>query len=491
LVNVAIGTYHSAIYFGVTFQDWETYAGRPANVNPSIHHNVICQPSTVNRPMVEIRFANELGGLSALSGNPTMNNNCYYIAGKNASFSDSRPGNTLSNARLVAWQTHISSDSGSLEVNPSLDVNYVATNPLCAGMGIQYALIVTDVPGTGETEPEKPPAGTLSVTYSTHIENIGWQIPVATGQVSGTTGKALRLEGLKVNLINTTGYAGGIRYATHIENIGWQASVNVTTTGSSTTVVNGGLSGTEGRALRMEAMTIELTGELAAHYDIYYRVHTENIGWMGWAKNGETAGSAGHALRLEALQVVILPKGSAVPANNYMGVTTPAGTPRMIDPSIISSGLGFSAVIHIQDIGDRSYTAATGTTILGTTGQRLRLEAMTLSLRNQPVTGGITYETHIENIGWQPARSNGQMAGTAGRALRLEAIRISLTGEMANRYDVYYRTHIENIGWTGWARNGQSCGSAGYSYRMEAMQIVIVPKGGTAPGMNTGYFYQR
>jgi len=41
LVNVANGTYHSAIYFGVTFQDWESYAGRPASVNPNIHHNII------------------------------------------------------------------------------------------------------------------------------------------------------------------------------------------------------------------------------------------------------------------------------------------------------------------------------------------------------------------------------------------------------------------------------------------------------------------
>jgi len=83
------------------------------------------------------------------------------------------------------------------------------------------------------------------------------------------------------------------------------------------------------------------------------------------------------------------------------------------------------------------------------------------------------------------------VAGTSGLSLRLEAVRITLTGEMGKYYDVYYRTHIQSFGWTGWAKNGQSCGSAGYSYRMEAMQIVIVPKGGAAPGFNSGYFYQR
>jgi len=141
LVNVATGTNHSAIYFGITYQDWDDDAGRPASVNPNIHHNIISQPSTINRPMVEIRYANELGGLSALDGNPTMSNNCYYISGKNATFSDRRPGSTLENARLSAWQSHIGGDSGSLEVNPDLDADYMPSNIQCAGMGIIFPLI--------------------------------------------------------------------------------------------------------------------------------------------------------------------------------------------------------------------------------------------------------------------------------------------------------------------------------------------------------------
>ena len=62
---------------------------------------------------------------------------------------------------------------------------------------------------------------------------------------------------------------------------------------------------------------------------------------------------------------------------------------------------------------------------------------------------------------------------------------------METSYDVYYRTHIQSFGWTGWAKNGQDCGSAGYGYRMEAMQIVIVEKGGVAPGLNSGFFFQK
>ena len=137
LVNVVNrGQYHSAIYFGVTFQDWESYAGRPASVNPDIHHNIISQPSGIVRPMIEIRYADELGGLSALDGNPVMSNNCYYIGGKNATFIDRRPGSALETASLAAWQSHINGDRGSLEIDPALNADYISTNPQCAGMGI-------------------------------------------------------------------------------------------------------------------------------------------------------------------------------------------------------------------------------------------------------------------------------------------------------------------------------------------------------------------
>ena len=137
LVNVANGgQYHSAIYFGLTYQDWESYAGRPANINPNIHHNIVCQPSEIVRPMIEIRYADELGGLSALDGNPLMSDNCYYIAGKRATFTDRRPGRELENAGLSVWQAHINGDSGSLETDPGLDADYMPANPQCAGMGI-------------------------------------------------------------------------------------------------------------------------------------------------------------------------------------------------------------------------------------------------------------------------------------------------------------------------------------------------------------------
>jgi uncharacterized protein YjdB len=263
-----------------------------------------------------------------------------------------------------------------------------------------------------------------------------------------------------------------------VQNVGWQDWVR-----------DDAMSGTSGQSLRLEAIQIKLEGDVATKYDVYYRVHAENVGWLAWAKNEESAGTAGHSLRLEAIQICLMKKGF-VPPFRFLGVTTTAGAPRMIDPGVISQGLTFNALMHIENIGDRTYAAANGATILGTSGESLRVEARTIEPQSWPQSGSIEYQTHIQNIGWQGYKNAGELSGTSGQSLRLEALRIRLTGAVAANYDVYYRTHIENIGWTGWARNGQSCGSAGYSYRMEAMQIVIVLKGQVAPGLNANYFFQ-
>jgi hypothetical protein len=96
--------------------------------------------------MIEIRYSvlDNIYPLSALEGNPTMNDNCYYVADKSATFFDRRPSSILENAGLAAWKIHITGDSGSIEANPNFDANYMPTNAQCAGMGIQYPLIIND-----------------------------------------------------------------------------------------------------------------------------------------------------------------------------------------------------------------------------------------------------------------------------------------------------------------------------------------------------------
>jgi len=136
------GQYHSALYFGVVPQDGQIGYGHPANLHSEIHHNIVCQSATSNKPMIEIRYSLDCGGMSAYSGMPAMHDNCYYITGKSAKFNDQRPGSKLDNAGFIAWKSHISGDNGSIEADPAFNANYMPTNTQCTGMGISYPLIL-------------------------------------------------------------------------------------------------------------------------------------------------------------------------------------------------------------------------------------------------------------------------------------------------------------------------------------------------------------
>ncbi|QDK70486.1 GH25 family lysozyme [Lactococcus protaetiae] len=142
-----------------------------------------------------------------------------------------------------------------------------------------------------------------TVSYSAHVQNIGWQAPVVNGALSGTTGKSLRMEALKVELQNiASGLTGGITYRSQSQNVGWQAWVS-----------NNSISGTTGQSLRDEAIELKLTGGLSNYFNIYYRAHVQSIGWQAWVSNGATAGTVGKGLRMEALEIKIVPKANPAP----------------------------------------------------------------------------------------------------------------------------------------------------------------------------------
>ena len=232
---------------------------------------------------------------------------------------------------------------------------------------------------------------------------------------------------------------------------------------------SGQVTGTSGRSLRVEAVEIKLNGSIADDYDIYYRTHVQNAGWLGWVKNGAPAGSQGFGLRVEAVQAKLVKKGESIDAGGA-GFST-------------VTGQGVSYETHVQNIGWTSAVkdGKTG----GTTGRSLRVEALKLNLYGFNDGSGIQYKTHIQNIGWEKNwHSNGQAAGTSGRSLRVEAVQIKLTGPAASKYNIYYRVHVQNIGWMGWAMNGGQAGTSGGSLRVESIQVKLVPKafGGAGTG---------
>ena len=66
---------------------------------------------------------------------------------------------------------------------------------------------------------------------------------------------------------------------------------------------------------RLEAIKIELTGEVAKHYDVCYRTKTATYGWLNWAKNGEESGTVGCSKNVQAIQIVLVTKDSGLPGN--------------------------------------------------------------------------------------------------------------------------------------------------------------------------------
>jgi uncharacterized protein YjdB len=300
----------------------------------------------------------------------------------------------------------------------------------------------------------------LSVSYQSHVQNIGWQDYVSDGELAGTTGQGLRLEAIRIKLLNNN-LNGGIVYQTHVQNIGWQDNVN-----------DGELSGTTGQGLRLEAIRIKLTGELADKYDIYYQVHVQNYGWLGWTKNGESAGSAGYGYRLEGIKIQLVSKGDSFDTGSEQAF--------LEHPPVIYSNA------HVQNIGWTG--TSSNSTIIGTTGQGLRLEAISLFLSSYGKIGNLEYSNYVQNIGWQNYVSSGAISGTTGQGLRIEATKIRLVGDIADYYDVYYRAHVQGYGWLDWAKNDNPVGSQGQNLRIEALQVVLVKKNQPAPGATSRPF---
>ena len=291
----------------------------------------------------------------------------------------------------------------------------------------------------------------VMLSYSAHLQKLGWTASKYNGERVGTVGSSLRMEALKVNVLNIRNYSGHVLYKSHIQTYGWEDNWHK----------DGELSGTEGQSKRVEAVRIKLTGDLERLYDVYYRVHVQTYGWLEWAKNGESAGSEGYSKRIEAIEMVLVDKGEPAPGKTKY--------------SFIDAHTGVGYVTHVQTYGWQD--ECTNGQEAGTVGLSKRLESIRIDLKECSYEGDIEYQTHVQTYGWEEKwKRNGEKSGTEGQSKRLEAIRIRLTGELEDNCDIYYRVHTQHYGWLGWAKNGEEAGTAGFSYRMESIQILLLPK---------------
>ena len=172
-----------------------------------------------------------------------------------------------------------------------------------AGYGYRLEAIKIQLVTKGDNAPE--PIDTIKeamkarlVGYQTHVQDYGTQAYVYDGAMAGTEGECKRMESIRMKLPSSVN--SSIQYRSHVQDIGWEKNW----------ASNGSLSGTTGQCKRLEAIQIQLSGDVAKNYDVYYRVHAQDYGWLAWAKNGESSGTEGYAKRLEAIEVRLVPKGT-------------------------------------------------------------------------------------------------------------------------------------------------------------------------------------
>lgn len=308
------------------------------------------------------------------------------------------------------------------------------------------------------------------VSYSTHVQNVGWQSYVKDGKTAGTSGKALRLEGIKILLVDSkgnrlSGSTGGIQYQVHVQNIGWQAVTG-----------NNHLAGTSGKSLRLEAIRIMLTGKASQYYDVLYRTHVQNIGWQDWVKNGAMAGTSGKGYRLEGIQVKLREKEK---------------------PSSASSD-GLTGVRYCSYVSGSGWQGAVqNSTVSGTSGKGLPIDALCVYLDDGIYSGNVEYRAYTAGKGWSAWKDEGATAGFAGRGYGIEAFQMRLNGDIAQKYDIAYRAHVQNIGWQPWTVGGGVesgkptasglAGELGKGLKVEALQVKLVKKG--AASVSEGAYF--
>lgn len=322
---------------------------------------------------------------------------------------------------------------------------------------VEMRLVKKGAPAPGTTNNVNKLKGE-TVSYQAHVSNVGWQRAVENGVTAGLIGKTNQIESLRISLNDYESLTGGIEYSAYVDTIGWQEYVS-----------GGNDIGTTGRGLRIEAIKVKLTGNVSNVYDVFYRVYVPTKGWLGWAKNDEMAGSRNYQYRVEGIEIKLVKKGTMNSDDNRYIETDTAITYRT------TSRAGWGSYVYDGNVS-------------GTTGRGIPLTGIQMSLKSD-FEGTLQYQGHISYVGWTTWRDNNTILGnTSGTAL--EAIRIKLTGELAEKYDIYYRAHSQNFGWLGWAKNGEDSGTEGYGYAIEAIQIVLVEKNGNAPGSTVNpYFY--
>jgi Clostridial hydrophobic W len=133
-----------------------------------------------------------------------------------------------------------------------------------------------------------------SVTYQTHIQNFGWSKWVSDGEISGNLSVGSSLEAIRIKTGERISSEIGISYQVYIQHEGWQNPERT----------NGQVAGSPGRSLKIEGIKIDLINA-PNDYSIIYKVRLQGNNWSEWKKDGEVAGTEGQETSLEGIRIMI------------------------------------------------------------------------------------------------------------------------------------------------------------------------------------------
>ena len=312
---------------------------------------------------------------------------------------------------------------------------------------------------------------TLIVQYQSHVQDIGWQAMKKNEEISGTTDQSKRLEAIKINVSNLP-KGIELKYQVHVGKVGWQTWKN-----------EGEIAGTEGQGLRLEAIRIKL--ENTDKYSIQYRTHVQDVGWQDWCEDGEISGTEGQSKRIEAIQIRIVEKqikgtinidtdltntifdSDGIEINGWKMANNPnTSLETYLNGEKIQSEITYSEdnnlVTNTKGYGIESnntqprFNIKIDTTNLETNTYNIELKLVDnqgniiatkqSSLKLDKDTLIVKYQSHVQDVGWQSIKKNGETSGTTEQSKRLEAIKIEIAN-LPEGVKVKYQAHVGEVGW--------------------------------------------
>lgn len=384
-------------------------------------------------------------------------------------------GGPVLEARVAAWPRHtsltdiqwfrdgrrISGEAGKYLVTGPPDVGHEFTVRTTVGHP-RMVPVTIDSPVIVPTR--VPVAGVRYFVKGTNVywsDGDGERWQVENGEVSGTTDPPRRNE--SVTIEGQGDYFLFDGYSAHVPGMGWiENEWNSDLAGG-----QGAMSaGTYQRNLDLEAYRVSMIPKQNKWYDVYYRSYVAPFGWMGWSTSDLPSGTVGYGFDVSAIQMVLREKGEAGPKPSFG--KRPAYLDQADQNQIWSNAYSRDAGWSGGKPG--GYTAGS------TSGA---LEGVRFSVTPTEGDGGVSYRALVHGRGWTDWTDTGT-AGAPNAAL-VEAYQLRLTGEIAERYDVYARSYVGGWGWLGWAKNGTASGSSGYDRALRATQVILVPKGQAWP----------